>query len=76
MVPQEMLDCMKKERPQLYKNFKPSKEQIAFFIISNCRDLIDSIDTKSIKKDQQQIPDSKRMTRSNKSVTPGEKFPV
>ena len=51
---------MRKERPQLYKNFKPTEEQIAYFIIGNTREYIDASDKF----------DGKRVTRSIKSVRP------
>ncbi len=70
--PNEILESMKKERPQLYKNFRPSAEQVAYFIVSNSREFMNVID----QEPNNQAVDSRRITRSIKSVTPGEKFPA
>lgn len=59
----EIFDTMKKERPLLYRYFKPSLDQLMFFIVSNNRDLVGT------------TPDLKRITRSSNKTTPCEKFP-
>lgn len=36
ILPEELLDNLKRERPKLYQFFKPTMPQLAFFLISNC----------------------------------------
>eukprot|EP00347_Sterkiella_histriomuscorum_P016596 403352581 len=64
--PTEILECMRRERPQLYKYFRPTTDQIAYYIVSNTRELTSNIDAF----------DGHRITRSNKSTTPVNKFPI
>ncbi|CDW88268.1 UNKNOWN [Stylonychia lemnae] len=64
-TPQEILENLRRERPQLYKNFKPSIEQIAYFILGNTRELA----TKVEKFNNQ------RITRSKKKKSLSNRFP-
>ena len=52
---------MRKEKPQLFKNFNPTIEQISYMILSNNKDIL--------------TPDMKRKTRSSKNTTPCDKYP-
>ena len=52
---------MKKDKPQLFKNFNPTIEQITYMIVSNNKDIL--------------TPDMKRRTRSSKNTTPCDKYP-
>jgi hypothetical protein len=66
MAPEEILDTLKKERPLLFRYFKPTLEQLTYFIVSNNRDLVGTIST----------PDVKRITRSSRNTTPADKYPA
>jgi len=35
--PDELLDALHRDRPKLYQYFRPTPEQVAFFLISNYR---------------------------------------
>jgi hypothetical protein len=35
--PDELLDALHRDRPKLYQYFRPTPEQVAFFLISNNR---------------------------------------